>query len=261
MAAVPPPPAPESEPWRNPWRAPGARRKRVRWGYGDAVLATVAGIVGSAVVGALSVMIRHPSTVAGENVKTDSLDTLWIAVGQFALMFGVAVLLVRWKGWRKLADVGVDRPRPRDLRYVGLGAGAGFLLNLSTVPASALWTRAGYGSQAIGKDLQDARGLTALALFLVIVVVAPITEELLFRGIVLRSSLRHFDAVPSVLIAGLVFGTFHSVDPNTIPSLPALAAFGTVAAVVAVRTGRLVPAIGMHMGFNLLGAALLLVSR
>ena len=257
MPANRPPPPAGPEPWRNPWRRPGAARRRVRWGYGDAVWVAVAGIVVSIPVAAISVGIRHPDRPG----VTDAVDTVWSAAGQFAAMLGLALLLLRFKGWRATRDVGLDRPTLRDLRFVGLGVVAAIVLQLASAPAGALWSAAGYGGQAVGEDLQRATGLTTAVFVVIIVVVVPITEELLFRGIVLRASLRHFDAVPSVLIAGLVFGGFHLLDPNTLPSVPALAAIGTITAIAAVRTGRLVPAIALHAGFNLLGAVALLVSR
>lgn len=49
-------------------------------------------------------------------------------------------------------------------------------------------------------------------LVLLLMVVAPLTEELLFRGLILRGLLSRFEAVPAVLLTALLFAVFH-VNP------------------------------------------------
>jgi len=176
------------------------------------------------------------------------------------LMIGLAFAFLRLHR-RGPRDLGLDRPTTNDWRYVGYGLAAAIGANLLIALPNKIWSDSGHGSQQIGNDLQHASGLVTFVLALAIVLLAPIAEELLFRGYVLRSSLRHWSAVPSVLVTGIVFGLFHLGDPKTLPSIAGLAAFGTLSAIVAVRTGRLVPSIALHMGFNLLGALALLATR
>ncbi len=235
-------------------------RRRVRWGIGDAIWVAVVGFAAGNVGGIVSVLARH-APAPGQNVKLDSIDIAVSSFVQFGAMLGLAVLLVRAKGWRGLSDLGVGPLRLADLRYVPMGVGAAIACNLIAAPLSAMWSNAGHGSQQIGTDLQKANGVTIAVLFVLIVVVAPVTEELLFRGIVLRSALRRMDVVGAVIVSGLAFGALHLIDPDTLPSLPALVAFGMFSAAVAIRTGRLVPSMGLHIGFNLLGAIALLVTR
>jgi membrane protease YdiL (CAAX protease family) len=45
--------------------------------------------------------------------------------------------------------------------------------------------------------------------FIVLVVVAPVTEELLFRGLILRGFLSRYSVVTSVLVSALLFGVMH----------------------------------------------------
>jgi membrane protease YdiL (CAAX protease family) len=235
-------------------------RRRVRWGIGDAIWVAAVGFLAGNVAGVVSVLARHAPS-SGQNVHLDSIDITVSSFAQFGAMLAMTFLLVRVKGWRGLADLGVGTARLADLRYVPMGVGAAIGLNLLVAPLNALWSNAGHGGQEIGKDLQRASGVTIAILFVVIVLVAPITEELLFRGIVLRSALRRMDVVAAVIVSGLAFGALHLLDPDTLPSLPALVAFGMLSAVVAVRTGRLAPSMGLHIGFNLLGAVALLATR
>jgi len=253
MTTLPPPPVPA-------WAPLPSTRPRVRWGFGDAVWSLAAAFVVANIVGAISIVVRHP-VIAGETPHSDALDDVWAGLAQYVVLVGLIWLLIRAKGARGLADLGVGRPVWRDLRFVGLGIVAAIAINLAVAPPVSLWSRAGYGSQQVGEQLKHASGPVILALGLIVVVAAPISEELLFRGVVLRSGLRRWSPVVAVLVAGLSFGAFHLVDLDTLPSLAGLAAFGCLSGVVAVRTGRLAPSIAMHMGFNLLGAVALLASR
>jgi len=45
--------------------------------------------------------------------------------------------------------------------------------------------------------------------FIVLVVVAPVTEELLFRGLILRGFLSRYSVATSVLVSALLFGVMH----------------------------------------------------
>jgi uncharacterized protein len=89
---------------------------------------------------------------------------------------------------------------------------------------------------------------------LLTVVVVPLVEEMLFRGLVLRGLLRLFRGAGPVLgttlavvSTGVIFGLAH-LEPL---ELLGLAAFGVVLSVLAYRTGRLGPGIFAHATFNL----------
>ena len=110
----------------------------------------------------------------------------------------------------------------------------------------------------LGKDLDDlddsARELADKAtdplgvalLFVIVVLGAPVVEELFFRGLLQRSLLRRVAPVLAVAISALVFGVTHF----QLLQFPALVAFGAVLGFLALRTGRLGPAIVAHMAFN-----------
>ncbi|MBA2438666.1 MAG: CPBP family intramembrane metalloprotease [Acidimicrobiia bacterium] len=78
-------------------------------------------------------------------------------------------------------------------------------------------------------------------------VAAPLFEELFYRGLWLRAVERRWGTGWAVVTSSLVFGLIHF----QVYDLPALIGFGLVVAVLAVRTGRLGPAIWAHVAFNL----------
>lgn len=84
-------------------------------------------------------------------------------------------------------------------------------------------------------------GWIALAL-LVIAVLPAIFEEALFRGVILNSSEGSLGTVRTVLIVGFVFSLFHGSPEQTVYQFLAGCAF----ALVAVRSGSIVPGMIMH---------------
>ncbi|WP_179128509.1 CPBP family intramembrane glutamic endopeptidase [Marinilactibacillus piezotolerans] len=92
-------------------------------------------------------------------------------------------------------------------------------------------------------------------MFLTVVIAAPITEEWLFRGLVMfrRDTLEA--SWLSVIISALLFGLLHG--PNNIPSAFSYMGMGFIFAYAAKRTQTVEAAIVYHMLNNLLGFILL----
>lgn len=83
-------------------------------------------------------------------------------------------------------------------------------------------------------------------LFVVVVIGAPIAEELFFRGLLLGAIEKRWSMTAGVIGSSAVFGATH-FQPLLFPGL---ATAGLVFALVRARTGRLGPAIVTHMAFN-----------
>ncbi len=251
---------PSATPYPPPPRPPSAAPRRVRWGFGDAVWVTVIGIVGANVVGAIVVAVRHADVIRHhQSVHFDAIDTAITTAAQYALMLGLIFLFIGRKGRGPVRDLGL-RVRAADWWWLSIGVGGSIAVGIVLFPISHLWSDGNHGSQEIGQQLQQSASWSRVVLFILIVCVAPVAEELLFRGIVLRSALRRMHAPGAVLVSGASFAALHLLDPTTFPALPALFALGTFSAVVAVRSGNLSRSILLHSGFNLLGAIQLLSS-
>jgi membrane protease YdiL (CAAX protease family) len=109
----------------------------------------------------------------------------------------------------------------------------------------------------VARALEHSAAVPAVFGAIAVVVFAPLAEELLFRGLLLRGLLRRTNAAGAVLLCGFLFAAAHLVDPSTAPLLAPLAMVGVVSGVLAVRTGELSRSILLHAGFNLLSAILL----
>jgi hypothetical protein len=146
---------------------------------------------------------------------------------------------------------------------VPLGLVAGVVTQLVLVPllyAPVLWL-----SDVDPEELSsEARELTDKAtdpvgvvlLILIVVVSAPLIEELFFRGLFQRAAGRRFGPVWAVVLPAVVFGAVH-LQPL---QFPALVLFGLVAGLLVRRFDRLGPAIWAHVGFNAIAVAALLAS-
>ncbi len=102
-----------------------------------------------------------------------------------------------------------------------------------------------------------------MVLALLAVVVAPIVEELLFRGLVLRSLRSRLGPWPAILVQGALFGAIHvqlGVGIENLTVIAALTAVGIVFGFVADHVGRIGPAIVGHAIFNGVAVAAVIVT-
>jgi len=215
-----------------------------RWGLRDVIGGLAVGLVATAV--AVSVWVGLTGASTGDK---PSLSTL--AVGQAGLWFGLLgapILASRRKGAGSLRqDFGFEF-RPSD-PLVGIPVGV--ICQLVLVPIIYLPLQQFVSKKELEEPVKrvtdTAHGASFLILAVVVVVGAPIVEELFFRGLLLRSLSRRFGDVWAVAGSALIFGLVHFEKLQ----LPALVAFGVVLGVLAVKTRRLGPSIFAHAGFNL----------
>lgn len=224
-----------------------------RWGIPDAALALVAATVCSVLVGASWI------AVSGTDEATFGLAMASV-VGLWGGFVGVPVLASRRKGTGRLSDDFGARMEPGD---IGVGAVAGLASQLLLVPALYLALRALFpdtfadpGENA--EELFDrARGVGTVAMVLVLVVGAPVVEELFFRGLLQRSLVRRLGPPVGIAVGALVFGLTH----YDVAAFPGLVAFGAVLGVLAHRSGRLGASVVAHVAFNAVTVGVLLAGR
>ena len=85
-----------------------------------------------------------------------------------------------------------------------------------------------------------------LATVFLLLIVAPVTEELLFRGLILRGLLSRYGAVTAVLISALLFALFH-VNPW---QMPGAFLIGGILGWWYVQTGTVTPCLLGHAAYN-----------
>lgn len=219
----------------------------MRWGIPDVAWCWLAGLAGAVV------LVGVAAAAAGGEPGDDPPVVLLAAfAGQYGGIALALAVVARRKGRGGLAaDFGFG-VAARDWPFLLAGVGLQVALGLALRPLADL---AGDGDrQEVVRQVQDAAGLELVLLGLAAAVLAPVLEEVLFRGLLLRSLLRRMPAAPAVAVSALVFGLVHLTDWSlgTAVVLPGLVAVGVVAGVQAVRTGSLSRPILLHVGFNAL---------
>jgi len=224
---------------------------RLRWGLGDFIWIYFAGIFAS-LVGA-SVGFAVTGDTSGH---VGALTTALSTIGQFGTWFVSVVLVARYKGRSARQDFGLTlRIQDWWAPFAGLGL---FLVGTALI---APLVNIANAHQQVVNDLDNASGAKLAVFAVVAAFVAPVCEELLFRGLLLRALRRRMSPEMAVMVQALVFALAHPMLSPTIGDLavvPALYLLGAVSGIVAVRRGNLSASIMMHIGFNLVTTLLAL---
>jgi membrane protease YdiL (CAAX protease family) len=237
---------------RGGWRGSPTAAPRIGWGISDAAIAFVLSLVAASI--AEVPFLNHGRLPKNVEV-TAALVSLLV---QTAVAVGYLVVASR-KGRGSLrADFGFA-VHPRD----GLWFVAGFALSAAAGVALAPIIDAGHlsnSSQDVVRVFQHAHGVDRVLFALAVLAVAPIGEELLFRGALLRGLLRRTNPALAIGISGLAFALVHvALDPGAGFAVPALLALGLLSGYRAWRTGELSQSILLHAGFNLLAVLQILI--
>lgn len=240
-------------------------RERPWWGPIDVLLAVVfiffVGAVGGLIGSIVAELAGYDLEVGAELPAAGLFFAVLIQqIGQGAWPWIVS----RWKGegvekdWRFVSSL------PSDLYW---GMGLAFLCFFGSSLAAwgmgalvSLPDSADPSNTSIISDNQDSPWL--LGVILLVVVGAPLTEELLFRGLVLRAFEKSFGAVFAVIGSTAIFTLPHiqagATWRESTVLLAAIAMVGLVLAVGTIRTGRLGPPVIAHFLFNGTGTLLTL---
>ena len=232
---------------------PASATAAPRWGMPDALICFVVGFL----TANIAVVVV---TIGGADIDSIAVTVAGL-VGLWAGLLASMTWVTRAKGSGSFAvDFGLRFERSRDL----FGVAFGLLTQLVIVPVLYLpLTRIvddlSDRLEAPARDLTNQAGGDAgvVVLAVLVIVGAPIVEELFYRGLLLRSVQRRYGDRLAIGISALVFGAAHF----ELIQFPALAVFGVVLGIMAVRYGRLGPSIFAHAAFNAVTMAVLIATR
>ncbi|MCB0986295.1 MAG: CPBP family intramembrane metalloprotease [Microthrixaceae bacterium] len=221
-----------------------------RWGLGDAaggwlIAYSAASLWGVAIFSALG--------YTSEQIAANDFPLTMVALNYPPLWLGFAgvpVWAARVKGNGWVTDF-----RAR-WKWSGLALAslAGLVTQLVVVPlvsAPMVWLT-GADTEELGRPAREladkATSPGGVALFILVVVIgAPIAEELFFRGLLLRAFEKRFGLRWAVAASSVVFGATHF----QFLQFPALTVAGLVFALLVVRYDNLWAGVVGHMAFNL----------
>jgi len=205
------------------------------WGPGAAaagiLLALAVGLVFSIPV----VLVEHPPSGGELSDAANALVQLATALGFLLVPLGIAL----WRG----APTVREAARRLGLRAFPASAGKwmlaaiGAYLIFSTVYIALI-------GQPKQKDIAEGFGAVPVQVLL-IVIAAPISEEVCFRGMLFGGLRERLPRLAAALISGLVFGGLHAT--TGVSAVPPLIGFGFILALLYEKTGSIVPGILLHM--------------
>jgi len=206
-----PPPTPPEPPLASSGRGFATHHRTesltdVEWGLGAAtlfVLAMVAATVAAAFAAAV--------------LRRLSLDDAALTLSLSALLSG-AYLVVLCGGWLAARAVGVGFAPAFGIRPASVGAIAGGAV-IATVAgrlAAGVWAVIiqHYGWKIAGSDVDPSTlfppGALGIAMTLLLAgIIAPIAEEIVFRGVLLSALDRRWGAWSAIIISSVVFSLMH----------------------------------------------------
>lgn len=195
--------------------------------------------------------------------QSDGLSLVVATLGADLAFIGLTVAWLGWRhpGWRRAVGIVANA---HDAAW---GFGAGILLYpIVTIgvglPLLALF-RLLFGEQVTSPEQlapDMSAGAKALAVVLA-VAVAPVAEELFFRGMFFRSIRDRAGMLPGVALSALLFGAVHVVEApwqDLVFLQTVMVATGAGLALIYERRANLAASIAAHMAFNTIGVFLIL---
>jgi len=225
------------------------------WTFGDAGALFFGGLVGSLLAIAVGIGVNGGDELAAVPLLVVS------SLGQASVTIGLLVYMSRSRGagsWD--LDFGFRFERSD---FVGILYGMGLQLAVILVvlfPLAYLLDIDDPPQQEVADIAAGASSVGGrIAVLFVIVIIAPVLEELLFRGVLLSRLRRAMSPTNAILISSALFAGIHLIDPEALFVVPGLFVIGVVVGYQALRTGRIGLSIMTHAGVNLLAAIALLV--
>jgi membrane protease YdiL (CAAX protease family) len=206
--------------------------------------------VGAGIVSALMLMPALAVTTWGFGVDTDDslpvvelLATLFQDLGWVIAAIVLAGLVCRPRAWH----FGFSRPR------LGPAVGWSLVAILAYVALTLAYTLILQPDSGDPIQTGDRYG-TLIGSCVIIIVVAPLTEEIFFRGFLYRILRGRMGLWPALVINGALFGAIHLTSGGPL-AVALIAPLGFLLCLIYERSGSLYPCIALHALNNALVSA------
>lgn len=203
-------------------------------------------------LGVLLLLVAVYFFVIAQFGSSQSLGVFVVATFEFILLIPIAIVfLMRKVSWRAL---GLRAFNPRALT-LGCGMLIGVyvlvIINNLIMMALGVVTQADVISDLLGEI--DSPYLFAF----VTAIVAPITEELFFRGFLFKGLREKYGWVNALMFSSIIFALFHGQLATLIPTF----LLGALFAYMFHRTESVYPGMLLHFAVNALGVLVLLLAN
>jgi membrane protease YdiL (CAAX protease family) len=195
----------------------------------------------------LAGLLLHPLLGGGEEPRLVLLLPGVVVISHGAGWL-LAVALVTWRYRLRFGAALAFRPYPpRSLVRIGLAAIVVYIVAL--LPALAFPPPRDHTNLFL--EIFKAGGLTLAMLLVIAVVLAPLLEEVIFRGLLFPALRRRLRFWPAAILTTVLFTALHFTQTGTYwPAVEGIFICGMVLAWLRERTGTLWASIAFHVGFN-----------
>jgi membrane protease YdiL (CAAX protease family) len=208
-----------------------ARFPYANWGPGTAVLALLATLSAQAFLATPVAVIE-----GGEGTGTAASIALQLITAGTFLVAPFVVASLRGARGREAAErLGLRRFDSGAVAWMGVAIAV-------YLAFSALYV--GLVGEPEQKNIAEDFGAVPFQILL-IVIAAPISEEVCFRGMVFGGLRERLSRLPAALISAVIFGALHAF--TGLEAVPPLIVFGFILALLYEKTGSIVPGIVLHM--------------
>ena len=193
---------------------------------------------------ALLATVGYTARFTGGRPPRDALyrwDSVASGLIQYGLMLGLILLVL--VGAPKREPLALRRPRSWG---AALGIAVAIFVGIFVLSyVVGLFVDPGREQGLVPNGWKPEHAAAFAANFGVVAVIAPIVEELMFRGLGF-SLLERFGRPAAIVLVGLAFGLAHGL----VEALPILVAFGAGLAYLRSRSDSVLPGILLHATFN-----------
>jgi membrane protease YdiL (CAAX protease family) len=227
-----------------------------------AVVITIGAFIGAQIVGAivfglLLVLIPGYGQLSGAEIEKKLTGDPWLYLLLIGIIDVIAFGVVRWfmkrreLGWR---DIGFSRLKAEYVGFAAAGyavAFVGSVVSLSVL--SALFPGTDFNQEQSLGIPEVLSGLDLLPMFVALVVLTPLIEELLMRGFLYTNLRRRLSFGWATVLVSVWFGFAHINQADEGLFLSGAASFIVLSVVLCClreKTQSIWPSIGVHMFQN-----------
>ena len=241
--------------------------RRVYAGGGDTVQVSFFSWVDLVLVAFLVMLIvSQVLAVLGSPVQTvpENIDTGMLVLSDLVwrtMILGPILISLRFRGFKLASVFGVDR------MPVGRSLLLGVALLISALPmvfavdyvaSILLKVNSATDVQEVVQIFENAStAAQRVPIIMLAVVIAPVAEELAFRGYLYAVVKRYFGAVPALILSGMLFALIHLNLASFFPLL----VLASVFALAYELSGTLLVSMTMHALFNALSLVLIMMEH
>ena len=231
------------------------------WGWQPALLPCLV-LAALIVLGNVTTYLLTPHGFA--EALTLTIVSILLTYGALAasIYYAGRDLARRYAGWGWA--FGLQRPKWMDGAWVAAGVGLAQLGRVTVVLLANGLTHGKAASQSQNLVVKSHSVAVYVVLVVVVVFIAPVVEELVFRGLMLRTFMHRLGFWPAALLSSAIFALFHTYQVDTLAGATTLAGvvftLGLTNCLLARWSGRLAAGIVVHALFNGLAVLVLILT-